>query len=186
MKANPKKILLGVTGSIAAYKSAEIIRRLQDKGLDVTVIMTKEAERFITPVTLGSLSGHKVYRDMFEENDSAWHMHHLQLAKEADLLLIAPATANTIAKLACGIADDLLTCVALATEAKIVVAPAMHDEMYRNKIFQKNCRQLKDFGMTIIDPVRGKLACGTVGEGHLADVNDIVKSVVSLIHDSSK
>ena len=186
MKTNPKKILLGVTGSIAAYKSAEIIRRLQDKGFAVTVIMTKEAERFITSVTLGSLSGHKVYRDMFEENDSAWHMNHLQLAKEADLLLIAPATANIVAKLACGITDDLLTCIALATEAKIVVAPAMHAEMYRNKIFQRNCRQLKDFGMTVIDPVRGKLACGTVGEGHLADVDDIVKAVISLIRDFPK
>ena len=175
-----KKIFLGVTGSIAAYKSAELIRRLQDHGHDVTVVMTKEAEKFITALTLASLSGHKVYQDMFEENVSTWHMHHIQLAKEADVLLIAPATANIIGKIAAGIADDLLTCLVLATKAKIVIAPAMNDDMLQNKIVQKNCEQLKEIGIKFIEPVKGKLACGVMGEGHLAEVEDIVKAVNSL------
>ena len=175
-----KKILLGVTGSIAAYKAGDIIRRLQEKNCDVTVIMTKEAERFISALTLASLSGHKVYREMFEENDSAWHMNHIQLAKEARVFVIAPATANIIGKLACGIADDLMTCIALATQAKILIAPAMNDDMYKNRIVHDNCKRLKDFGFKFVEPVKGKLACGVTGEGHLADVDDIVNAVLSL------
>lgn len=184
MKAKNKnksgKILLGVTGSVAAYKAGDIIRRLQDKGHEVTVIMTKEAQRFIPALTLASLSGKKVCQDMFEEGAS-WEMHHIRLAQQADVLLIAPATANIIGKLASGIADDLLTCLALATTAKILIAPAMNVQMYKNKIVQNNCAKLKQFGMHFIDPIEGKLACGTFGEGHLADVETIVETVDRLI-----
>ncbi len=175
-----KRIILGVTGSIAAYKAAELIRRLREKGLRVSVVMTKGAEHFITPLTLASLSGEKVYRALFEE-ESSGRMPHIDLAKEASLVLIAPATANILAKMAHGIADDLLTCVCLATEAPILVAPAMHDEMVKNKIVQENCRKLKATGVKFVDPIKGKLACGTVGEGHIAEIEDIVEEVISLL-----
>lgn len=179
-----KEILLGVTGSIAAYKACDIVRRLQDAGYGVTVVMTKGAEEFITPLSLASLSGRKVYRELFEpclpagrEDNNAWQMDHILLAERTDLLLIAPATANIIGKIANGIADDLLSCITLATKAKILIAPAMNTEMYKNKIVQDNIKKLKNFGIQFIDPPEGKLACGTAGEGHLADVGGIVKSV---------
>jgi phosphopantothenoylcysteine decarboxylase/phosphopantothenate--cysteine ligase len=176
-----KRVLLGVTGSIAAYKSADIIRRLIEKGLKVSVIMTEEAGHFITPLTLASLSGEKVYRGMFDKNEDPEEIPHITLARDSDVFLIAPATANIIGKLANGIADDLLTCIALATKAPILIAPAMNTQMYQNKIVQENCRKLKKHGMQFIDPVRGKLACGTIGKGHIADEDDIVKTVLRII-----
>ena len=179
--AKKKRVILGVTGSIAAYKSAEIIRRLAEKGLRVSVVMTKEAEHFITPLTLASLSGEAVARDMFDQSWDPAAMPHIELAREADLFLIAPATANIIGKLANGIADNLLTCIALATKAPIVLAPAMNTQMYQNKIVQENCRKLKKNGAQFIDPVEGKLACGTTGNGHIADETTIVKTVLRML-----
>ena len=143
--------------------------------------MTKEAEHFITPTTLSALAGEKVYREMFEPDDDPWRMPHIRLAEEADVLLVAPATAAIIGKLAYGIADNLLTCVALATKAKLLIAPAMNTEMYQNRIVQENCARLKAFGAHFIDPVKGKLACGTTGEGHIADVDTIVAAVVRAV-----
>ena len=180
MSTKKKHVVLGVTGSIAAYKAADIIRRLQDKGVRVSVVMTKEAEAFITPLTLSTLSGEKVSRGLFDVSDARWEIDHIQLA-QADLLLIAPATANIISKIACGLADDLLTCTAMATKAPILIAPAMNDRMYHNKIFQSNCCQLKKFDIKFVDPIKGKLACGTFGDGHLANVEDIVKEALSLL-----
>lgn len=171
-----KTIVLGVCGSIAAYKAGDIIRRLQDSQAEVTVVMTKEAERFITPLTLAALSGRDVYTDMFE--GSAWSMAHIDLAKKADVFLIAPATANVIGKLANGLADDLLTTLAITTKMPVLIAPAMNDEMFANSIVQENCAKLKKHGFKFIEPVKGKLACGVVGVGHLADVEDIVKAVL--------
>ena len=176
-----KKVILGVTGSIAAYKSADIARELMEKGFKVSVVMTKGAEHFITALTLSSLIGENVYTGMFDDNINAWQMPHIQLAKEADLLLIAPATANIIAKLAHGLADDLLTCIALGTKAPILVAPAMNTEMYKNKIVQQNCDFLKKQGFEFVDPTKGKLACGVMGEGHLADEATIIKAVLRLL-----
>lgn len=176
--ANPKKIVLGVTGSIAAYRSADILRRLVEKGFKVSVVMTKEAEHFITPTTLSALAGEKVYREMFGRDDDSWRMPHIRLAEEADVLLVAPATAAVIGKLAHGIADNLLTCIALATRAKLLIAPAMNTGMYQNRIVQENCARLKAFGAHFINPVKGKLACGATGEGHIADVDTIVDAVV--------
>lgn len=173
-----KKIILGVTGSIAAYKSGDIIRRLREKGFDVSVVLTQEAERFITPLTLKSLSGNPIHRDMFDAADDSWEMGHIALGQQAAVLLIAPATANIIGKIACGLADDLLSCLALATKAKILIAPAMNDQMYSNGIVQENLAKLKKFGIQIIDPVTGELACGTFGLGHLAEIDDIVNAVV--------
>ncbi len=172
--ASSKRIVLGVTGSIAAYKAADIVRRLTEKGAKVSVVMTKEAERFITPLTLSVLAGEEVYREGLEEARS-WQMPHIRLAQEADLFLIAPATAAIIAKLAYGIADNLLTCIALATKARIVIAPAMNTDMYLNKVVQENCAKLKKLGVEFIDPEEGPLACGAVGEGRLADVDTIVQ-----------
>jgi len=176
--AKQKRIVLGVTGSIAAYKSADLIRRLVEKGFRVSVAMTKEAERFITPLTLSSLSGGKIYRGMFDKNEDPLSMPHITLAQEADVFLIAPATANIIGKLAHGIADNLITCIALATKAPILIAPAMNTQMYRNKIVQDNCRILKKHGIELIDPIKGKLACGTAGDGHIADEAAIMKAVL--------
>jgi len=174
-------IILGVTGSIAAYKSGDVVRRLREAKCDVSVVMTREAEQFITPLTLSALSGKKVYRSFFEESD-AWQMPHIGLAREADAVLIAPATANVIGKIAAGIADDLLTCIVLATKAPILVAPAMNDEMFRNPIVQKNIRILTDeLGVRTINPIEGQLACGTFAEGHLAEVETIVRDTCAVI-----
>ncbi|HQP10383.1 MAG TPA: bifunctional phosphopantothenoylcysteine decarboxylase/phosphopantothenate--cysteine ligase CoaBC [Candidatus Omnitrophota bacterium] len=179
--AKKKRVILGVTGSIAAYKAAEIIRRLIEHGMRVSVVMTKEAEYFITPLTLASLSGETVFCEMFPPSCVPAGMPHIDLAREADLLLIAPATANTIGKLAHGIADDLLTCVALATEAPKIIVPAMNTQMYRNPIVQENCQKLKKNGARFIEPIEGKLACGTTGQGHIADETTIVKAVLQIL-----
>ncbi len=173
----PKKVVLGVTGSIAAYKAADIIRRLHEKGFSVSVVMTREAEHFITPLTLSTLAGEKVCRDTFDSYDDAWKMPHIALAQEADILLVAPATAAIIGKMAYGIADNLLTCLALATKAPILIAPAMNTQMYQNPLVRDNRARLEKQGVRFISPVKGKLACGVVGEGHIADVDIIVKAV---------
>jgi len=172
----PSQVVLGVCGSIAAYKAGDIIRRLQDNNCEVTVIMTRQAVEFITPLTLSSLSGKKVYNDMFDGD--SWSMAHIELAKKADVVLIAPATANIIGKLANGLADDLLTTFCITTKAPILIAPAMNDEMFASGIVKENCAKLKKHGFKFIEPVKGKLACGSYGVGHLAEVEDIVKAVV--------
>jgi len=174
--AEKKNIILGVTASIAIYKSCEIIRQLQEKGLSVTVVMTAEAEELIRPVVFRSLTRNKVYTGMFQE-PQAWEIEHISLAKKADLVLVAPATANIIGKIANGICDDLLTCVVMATSAPVLLAPAMNANMFRNKILQDNLNKLKAAGYKIIAPVEGKLACGDRGIGCLAPVEAIVKEV---------
>lgn len=181
MPKTSKKILLGVTGSIAAYKACDIIRRFQDKNCDVTVVMTTEAEQFITPLTLSSLAGKPVYSKMFDQAELPWKMPHIELAKEADGIVIAPATANIIAKLAYGLADDLLTCLVLCAKSPIFIVPAMNDEMYQNAIVEENCKKLKTRGFNFIEPTKGKLACGVVGVGHLADADVIVQKTLDVI-----
>ena len=176
MASKPKQVVLGVCGSIAAYKAGDIIRRLQDNHCEVTVIMTREAAQFITPLTLSSLSGKNVYSDMFDKD--SWRMAHIELARVADIVLIAPATANVVGKLANGLADDLLTTFVITSRAPVFIAPAMNDEMYANEIVRENCAKLKKHGVKFIEPVKGKLACGSVGVGHLAEVEDIVKAVI--------
>ncbi|MDD5282105.1 MAG: flavoprotein [Candidatus Omnitrophica bacterium] len=172
-----KNIILGVTASIAIYKTCELIRILRKCGFTVKVIMTKEAEELIRPVVFSSLSGNRVYRaGIFDEPDT-WEIEHVALAREADLILIAPATANIIAKLATGICDDLLTCTVCASKADILIAPAMNEVMYNNKITQGNIAKLKSCGYKFIAPRKGTLACGNIGVGCLAEVEDIVKEV---------
>ena len=175
-----KEIILGVSASIAAYKACEIIRQLKEEGLGVTVIMTAGAQEFITPLTLASLSRNKVYSGMFSDPES-WDIEHISLADKADLLLIAPATADIIAKLAAGICDDLLSCTVLASRAPVLIAPAMNCNMYEHKITQENIAQLKKIGYKFVGPQKGKLATGKTGIGHLADVEDIVKEAKRIL-----
>lgn len=166
-----KKILLGVTGGIAAYKSCEILRLYQKLGADVRVVMTPNATKFITPLTLEALSHHKVELSLFEDCNA---ISHIELGKWADLFVIAPATANTIAKLANGIADNLLTNVALACNCPILVAPAMNVNMYQNAVTQSNLNTLHQIGINIVEPENGIQACGDVGKGRMAEPTKIV------------
>jgi phosphopantothenoylcysteine decarboxylase/phosphopantothenate--cysteine ligase len=175
-----KNIILGVTASIAIYKACELVRRLKAEGFCVTVVMTKEAEELIRPLVFQSLSGNKVYSGLFEPCDN-WEIEHVSLAQKADLVLIAPATANIIGKIASGISDDLLTCVVCATAAPVLIAPAMNENMYKNKITQANIRKLEGAGYKFVQPRKGRLACGTVGIGCLAGVEDIIKEVKRLV-----
>jgi phosphopantothenoylcysteine decarboxylase/phosphopantothenate--cysteine ligase len=175
-----KNIILGVTASIAIYKSCDLIRRLREEGFSLSVVMTKEAEELISPVVFQSLSANKVYRGLFDE-PQAWEIEHVSLAQKAGLILVAPATANIIAKVACGITDDLLTCVICATAAPVAFCPAMNEQMYKNKITQGNIKRLKALGYEFIGPKVGRLACGKIGIGCLAEVEAIVKEVKRII-----
>jgi len=175
-----KEVILGVTGSIAAYKACEIINRLRKSKINVTVVMTKEAEEFITPLSLQSLSANQVIRDLFAlpENVSP---AHISLAKKCDLVLIAPATANIVAKLASGLADDVLSCLCLSTQAPVVICPAMNEVMFKHKITKANIARLKEAGYSFVGPVKGHLVCGDQGIGHLAEVDQIVREAIKIL-----
>ncbi len=175
-----KQIILGVTASIAVYKACEIVRRLKEEGFLVTVVMTPEAEELIRPIVFESLSGNRVYRGLFDE-PQAWEIEHVSLAEKADLVLIAPATANIIGKIASGVSDDLLTCVICATCAPVLICPAMNENMYKNKITQENIKKLKSFGYKFVEPRKGRLACGKIGLGCLAEVETIMKEVKKIL-----
>lgn len=163
-----KHILLGVTGGIAAYKAADWIRALRQRGAEVTVVMTEAATRFVTPVTFAALSGNKVECELFDPQHPE-SIAHISLAKSCDLMLIAPATANTIARLAHGMADTLLSTIALATKAKILIFPAMNSAMYLHPATQGNLNQLSSLGYVVIPPETGSMACGDQGPGRLPD-----------------
>jgi phosphopantothenoylcysteine synthetase/decarboxylase len=167
-------IVLGVTGSIAAYKAAELVRLMMRKGWQVSVVMTSCAMEFVTPLTFQTLSCNAVGTGLFDEKDG-WHPEHISYADRADLLVIAPCTANVIAKLAHGLADDLLTCTALATRAPLLVAPAMNDGMWLHPATRANVKLLKARGVSFVDVGLGDLACGTEGAGRLAELEVIVK-----------
>lgn len=175
-----KTIALGVTGGIAAYKSAELVRLLVKEGAIVRVIMTKNAQEFITPLTLQTLSGNPVATDTFDLTQES-EIGHIRLADTADVLLIAPATADIIAKLAHGIADDLLSTVLLATKAKVLIAPAMNVHMYAHPIVQENMRKLLGLGYGFVEPAEGFLACGYEGKGRLANPEDIVEEARAVV-----
>ena len=161
-----RNILLGVSGGIAAYKSAELIRQLQELGAQVRVIMTRGAQQFITPLTLQALSGNPVHTELLD-SEAEQGMGHIELARWADLLLIAPATADLISRLASGRADDLLTTVALATAAPILVAPAMNQQMWRDQASVDNIQKLEALGMNLVGPAEGEQACGDIGPGRM-------------------
>jgi phosphopantothenoylcysteine decarboxylase/phosphopantothenate--cysteine ligase len=181
MKKTGKNIILGVTASIAIYKSCSLIRRLRECGWAVHVVMTKEAQELIKPIVFQSLSGNRVYAEGMSDALDTWDIAHVSLAQKADLILIAPATANIIAKLAAGICDDLLSCTVCASKAKVLIAPAMNENMYQNKITQSNIAKLKSCGYKFIAPSKGLLACGKVGVGCLAETVEIVKEVKKLL-----
>lgn len=167
---NGKTVVLGVTGSIAAYKMANVASALVKEGADVHVVMTKNATNFINPITFETLTNNKCLVDTFDRNFQ-FHVAHVSLSQKADVFMIAPASANIIGKLANGIADDMLSTMALAAICKIIVAPAMNTHMYENKIVQDNLDKLKKFGFEVIEPAAGRLACGDVGAGKLPGEN---------------
>lgn len=167
---NGKTVVLGVTGSIAAYKMANVASALVKEGADVHVVMTKNATNFINPITFETLTNNKCLVDTFDRNFQ-FHVAHVSLSQKADVFMVAPASANIISKLANGIADDMLSTMALAAGCKIIVAPAMNTHMYENKIVQDNLDKLKKFGFEVIDPAAGRLACGDVGAGKLPGEN---------------
>ena len=172
-------IVLGVTGSIAAYKAVDIANKLTQDGANVDVVMTQSAREFVTPLTFQTLTRRKVYTSLWDEGNEG--VVHIDLAQKADIVLIAPATANIIAKLANGYADDLLTDVVLATRSPVVIAPAMNVNMYENAITQENIQKLKERGFIFIEPVEGRLACGVYGKGKLAETNHILGIIRTVI-----
>lgn len=172
-----KKIILGVTGGIAAYKSAALTSLLIKAGADVQVIMTEHAKEFIAPLTFEALTNRRCLTDTFDRNHE-YSTEHVALAKEADAVIIAPATANVIAKLAHGIADDMLTTTVLACDCPKMIAPAMNTRMYENPVTQENMETLKRYGMTVIEPAKGRLACGDVGAGKMPEPEELLQYVL--------
>src|SRR6266403_4878639 len=176
------RVALGVSGGVAAYKAAELVRKLQQEGIDVQVVMTESAREFITPLTFAALTGQKVITEMFGgEADSSANVEsaieHIAVAQRIDLLVVAPATANTIARMARGIADDFLTTLYLATTAPVVVAPAMNVNMWDHAATRENVDALRARGVCVVSPEEGYLACGMIGAGRLASVEAIAKAV---------
>jgi phosphopantothenoylcysteine decarboxylase/phosphopantothenate--cysteine ligase len=175
-----KRIVLGVTGGIAAYKAAELVRELVRAEAEVYVVMTKGAQAFVTPLTFQTLSGNKVTTELFSLIEES-EIGHISLADRADVLVIAPATANIIGKIASGIADDMLTTIVMATQAPVLLAPAMNVHMWENTVCQENIRKLRSRGYHFIDPEAGELACGYEGKGRLAEVPAIVEKIRTLL-----
>ncbi|AWK51314.1 bifunctional phosphopantothenoylcysteine decarboxylase/phosphopantothenate--cysteine ligase CoaBC [Clostridium beijerinckii] len=177
-----RNVVIGVSGGIAAYKALEIVSLLIKKGVNVNVIMTESATKFVTPLSFQSLSQNMVTCDMFME-PKAWEIQHISLAEKADVFLVAPATANIIGKVANGIADDMLSTTIMATKAKVIFAPAMNTNMYENPIVQDNIKKLKSFGYEFVDPAEGRLACGTSGKGKLESPDVIVDRVLMELNE---
>jgi phosphopantothenoylcysteine decarboxylase / phosphopantothenate---cysteine ligase len=175
-----KKIVLGVSGGIASYKACELVSRLKKLDAEVHVIMTDSAAKFVTPLTFQSLTLNQVSVDMFEA-PKYWEIEHISLAKLADVFVIAPATANIIGKLANGIADDMLSTTAMATKAQVILAPAMNTNMYDNPVVQRNIKLLKELGYGFIEPEEGRLACGDVGKGKMADPAVIERAIIEAL-----
>lgn len=178
--AGKKTIALGVTGSIAAYKACELVRLWVKRGHEVHVVMTRSAREFVGELTFRTLSRNPVQSDMFAE-PAAWEPQHVGLAEKADLLVVAPATANMLAKMAHGIADDLLSATALAMRGKVAVAPAMNDGMWANAATQENLATLRARGVAVVEPGVGELACGTTGKGRMASPEEIFAACEELL-----
>jgi len=173
---NAMRILLGVSGGIAAYKSADLVRRLRDRGADVRVVMTRGAQAFVTPLTFQAVSGHPVHTELLDESAEAG-MGHIQLARWAEQVLVAPATADFIARLAHGLANDLLTTICLATRAPLSLAPAMNHQMWIHPATQSNCSLLRERGVRLIGPESGSQACGETGPGRMTEPSDLVAAL---------
>ncbi len=175
---NKKTILIGISGGIATYKICDMVRQLVKLNYNIYVTMTKNATQFVTPLTFKTLTNNPVFLDTFEENNEN-PMPHISLTKIADIMVIAPATANIIAKMAHGIGDDLVSTLCLSFNKKIIVAPAMNQEMYQNPIVQKNVTMLKNYSdkFMVLDPDKGDLACGDYGQGRLAALEKIIQII---------
>ena len=178
-----KCVVVGVSGGVAVYKALDVISRLRKKDVEVHVIMTKSATEFVTPLSFQSLSQNMVITDMFAE-PKAWEIQHISLAKKADLMLIVPATANIIGKVANGIADDMLSTTIMATKAPVVFCPAMNTNMYENPIVQRNISLLNELGYEFIEPASGRLACGDEGKGKLQDTEIIAEETLRRLHST--
>lgn len=176
-----KTVGIGVTGGIAAYKIAEVVSRLKKDDIDVIVIMTEAATQFVTPLTFRTLSGREVLVDLWEETGE-WKVQHIGAAEQLDLLVIAPATANFIAKIANGIGDDLLSTIVLANTSPLLVVPAMNHNMYKNQAVRTNIKKLKDYGYNIMNPDSGELACGASGQGRLPETDSIYAEIKKLLY----
>lgn len=178
-----KTVGVGITGGIAAYKIADLVSKLnKDDDINVIVIMTEAATKFITPLTFKTLSGREVATDLWQES-SEWKVQHIGIAEEVDLMVIAPATANFIAKMVHGIADDLLSTIMLANKAPVLVVPSMNTNMYENPIVQANIAKLSELGFEVMSPATGKLACDAVGKGRLPDVEQIYEKIRQMLYD---
>ena len=179
-----REILLGVTGGIAAYKSAELCSRLVQAGASVSVVLTRAAEQFIGATTFEALTARPVHRDLFDAREH-FQGEHIGLARRADLMVVAPATANYLAKLAHGFADDLLSTLALTMTGPVLLAPAMNTEMWTKPAVQRNITRLREDGLNFVDPGSGWLSCGQVGPGRMAEPADILARIAELLHPSS-
>ena len=175
-----KNVVLGVTGGIACYKACQLVSSLKKKGYSVDVIMTKNACEFVSPLTYETLSGRPVVVSTFDRNHP-WEVEHISLAKKADIFVIAPATANIIGKIACGIADDMLSTTVMATKSPVLVAPAMNTNMYENPVVRENIARLKSLGYLFIEPSVGRLACGDVGKGKMAEPSEIEAEIEKIL-----
>ncbi|MEE1568635.1 MAG: flavoprotein, partial [Alphaproteobacteria bacterium] len=171
-----KRLLLIVSGGIAAYKSLDLVRRLKKRGAELRCILTSGGAQFVTPLSLSSLSGEKVYQDLFSLTDES-EMGHIRLARDADLIVVAPASADFLAKMAGGLAGDLATTVLLASDRPVLVAPAMNAAMWRHAATRRNIALLEEQGVRHVGPEAGDLACGEVGEGRMAEVPDIMAAI---------
>ncbi|MDR1087280.1 MAG: phosphopantothenoylcysteine decarboxylase [Endomicrobium sp.] len=180
MSLENKNIILGICGGIAAYKSCDIIRKLIKLKANVKCILTAGGSKFISPLTLQTLSKNKVHMSMFDIPEN-WEINHISLADEADVILVAPATADVIARLACGRSDDLLACTILASKAKVLICPAMNANMFNHKATKNNIDLLKGYGYNFVSPEKGELACGDCGDGRLACAKTIVSAVERLL-----
>lgn len=176
---NAPEVVLGITGSIGAYKAGDLVRQLREAGYGVSCVMTTRATKFITPLTVQALSDRKAYTDLFDQGEQ--HIVHTTLADHARLVIVAPATANIIGKYAGGLADDLLSCILLATRAKVLFAPAMNVHMWQHPTVQRNVQLLKRLGVRFVGPDVGKLACGYEAIGHLAEPEEIVAAARQLV-----
>ncbi len=173
-------LLLGVSAGIAAYRACDMINCLRQNNIEVVVCLSKDAHHFVAPLALQTLSGNQVFQEMFHVQDD-WSPVHIALSDRADITLVMPATSNIISKVATGICDDLLTCVIAASQGPVVFAPAMNEAMYVNKILQANIKKLKTLKYHFVSPIKGHLACGRQGMGHIADTKDIAQYVKTLL-----
>ncbi|HPW45763.1 MAG TPA: flavoprotein [bacterium] len=174
------RILFGICGGIAAYKCCELVRMMVKDGFDVHCVLTSAGAKFVTPLTLQTLSGNVVHTDMFDLMRGK-KVNHISLARDSDIILIAPATADIIARTACGICDDLLSTVICATKSPVLFAPSMNNNMWENRITQSNVTRLREFGYNFIEPESGELACGDSGSGRLPDLEKILHAVKEIL-----